>query len=98
MKKTITLSKHLFWDVDTSEYDIDKYNVWTIQRVLEYGEMSDWKQILDYFGLQHIVDACKRMRTLDPRALAYICLLSNTKEEDYRCYHTRQLNHTLWNS
>lgn len=92
------LSPHLFWDVDTNDYDIDKHKTWTIQRVLEYGELSDWRLILHYYGLQEIGKACKRMRTLDPRCLSFICLLTNTRKEEYRCYNIGQSLPTLWNS
>ncbi len=40
----------------------------------------------------------KRLRTLDPLALSFICMLSDTNKEDYRCYQFRQSNPTLWNS
>lgn len=77
---------------------MDKVPGQIIQRVLEYGEWSDWKLILDYYGLDHIVDVCKRLRTLDPVCLSYICTISHTNKEDYRCYRIRQSNPTLWNS
>ena len=95
---TDTLSPYLLWDVDKDGFDVDKYPVWTIQRVLEYGDMADWNFIQSHFGIERISEACKTMRTLDPKALSFICLLSNTRKEDYRCYHIRQSNPTLWNS
>lgn len=101
MAKDVTadkFSEHLFWDINVDEYDIDKYPEWTIQRVLEFGNLSDWKLIYHYFGIERIAQACMKLRTLDRKALNYICLLSNTKKEDYRCYHIRQSNPTLWNS
>lgn len=93
--KPSQLSQHLFWDVDREQYDADKYPAWTVQRILEYGNLSDWRLILDYYGLDRIVDICKSLRTLMPEALSYICLISNTKKEDYRCYHTSQSSPTL---
>lgn len=92
------LSTYLFWDIDQSHYDMDEYPSWTIQRVLEYGQMSDWNYILSYYGLNNIVETCKTMRSLDPRALSFIYLISNTKKEEYRCYTTKLSNPTLWNS
>ncbi len=69
-----------------------------IQRVLEHGQMNDWRLINQYYGLDKIVEECKQMRTLDPVCLAFITTISNTKEEDYRCYHFRQSFPTPWNS
>ena len=92
------LSKHLFWDIDVNNTDMDEYPAYFIQRVLEYGNMDDWRFIRDYYGLDKIVDVCKKLRTLDPVCLSYICAISHTNKEDYRCYHFKQSNPTLWNS
>lgn len=92
------LSKILFWDINMENADLDKYPAHFIQRVLEYGNMEDWRLIRNYYGLNKIVDTCKKMRSLDPVCLSYICAISHTKKEDYRCYHFKQSNQTLWNS
>lgn len=91
-------TKNLFWDVDPKELSMDKYPAYIIQRTLEYGQMNDWRIIWRYYGLDKIVEECKRMRTLDPVCLSFICTISHTKKEDYRCYHFRQSCPTHWNS
>ncbi len=91
-------STNLFWDMDYAQIDLDKYPGHIIQRVLEYGEWNDWCIIRSYYGLDKIVECCQRLRTLDPRALSYICCISHTKPESYRCYTFAQSNPTLWNS
>lgn len=92
------LSSHLFWDIDLAQADMDRAPAQIVQRVLEYGELSDWCLIRDYYGLDKIVEVCKQLRTLDPVCLSYICAISQTRKEDYRCYCTRQSNPTPWNS
>jgi len=92
------LSDILFWDVDKAEADMDMYPAFIIQRVLEYGNLDDWRLIRSYYGLDKIVQECKQMRTLDAKCLSYICTISQTNQEDYRCFHTRQLNPIRWNS
>ena len=89
---------NLFWDVRLSDLKMDENKGYIIQRVLEYGEMNDWLLINRYYGLDKIVEECKKLRTLNPVCLAFICTISHTKEEDYRCYHFRQSCPTLWNS
>ena len=78
--------------------NMDKAPGQIVQRVLEYGEWKDWKLILDYYGFNKIVEVCKQLRTLDPIYLSYIYCISDTRKEDYRCYHIRLLNPTPWNS
>ena len=48
------LSPVLFWDVDKSQLDMDTYPSFFVQRVLEYGQWSDWNIILKYYGLEKI--------------------------------------------
>lgn len=92
------LSKMLFWDIDTDCLNMDSCPSQIIQRVLEYGTLEDWFIIRNYYGLDKIVEVCRKLRTLDTIALSFICTISHTDKETYRCYHTRQLSHTLWNS
>ena len=84
------LSPVLFWDIDKSQTDMDKYPSFFVQRVLEYGNWNDWKLLLSYYGKDKIVEVCKRLRSLDPIPLSYICAISNTKKEEYRCYRMKQ--------
>lgn len=93
----LKLSPHLFWDIDKDKADMDTCPAQIIQRVLEYGSLKDWHLIYSYYGLDKIVSVCKSLRSLDPIALSYICCISNTKKEEYRCYHIRLSNPTLWN-
>ena len=88
------MSQVLFWDIDMNEADMDKYPAHFIQRVLEYGTMDDWRLLRSYYGLPKIVEECKQLRTLDPVCLSYICAISHTNPEEYRCYHFRQSNPT----
>lgn len=92
------MSTHLFWDVDITKIDMDVYPAYIIQRVLEYGLLEDWYIIRSYYGLDKIVSVCKFLRSLDRKALAYICCISNTSKEEYRCYHESLRNPTIWNT
>ena len=92
------LNQRLFWDIDPKKFDIDRNAAWIIQRVLEFGTMKDWEIIKDHFGIDGIVSYAQHFRTLDPVALSFLCLISGTKKEDYRCYHFAQLFPTPWNS
>lgn len=92
------LSEHLFWDVIREEVDMEKHALFITQRVLEYGTLEDWHLLRSYYGIEHIVEMCKSMRALDPVCLSFICAISQSKKEDFRCYHTRLSNPTPWNS
>ena len=49
------LSPVLFWDIDKSQADMDKYPSFFVQRVLEYGNWNDWQLLLSYYGKDQIV-------------------------------------------
>ena len=77
--------------------DAETQSASLIQRVLEYGQLSDWTLTRNYYGLDRIVSDCKKLRTLNPKALSFICAISNTNKQDYRCYNFAQSFPTLWN-
>ena len=91
-------SHNLFWDADVSQMSMDAHSAYIIQRVMEFGQINDWRLINHYYGLERITEECKKMRTLDPVCLSFICTISHTKKEDYRCYQYRQSCPTPWNS
>ena len=92
------LSPVCFWDIDKEKFDPDQYPAHIISRVLEYGTTDDWRLIKSYYGMDKIVEVFKKIRTLDVFSLSFICAMSGTNKEDYRCYHIKQSNPTLWNS
>ncbi|NJN77776.1 MAG: hypothetical protein HC803_05130 [Saprospiraceae bacterium] len=64
-KNTVhNLSPHLFWDVDVNEVDLDNHAAFILERVMRYGQLSDWilikknirlgKNQNDCFGNQRI--------------------------------------------
>ena len=85
-------SDYIFWDVERNSIDLASNAPFVIQRVLEYGQIGDWKLLLGYYGLDKIVRVSKRLRTLEPRALSFISTVSQTPVEQFRCYNTRQSN------
>ena len=92
------MSQHLFWDVDVDDLDFDTHKAYIVQRVLEYGLLEDWKLLKHQMGVAEIAEVCKTLRTLDPKALAFISLISKIPKTQFRCYTTKQSNPTLWNS
>ena len=86
----IPFTPNLFWDIDAQDFGMERCPAQIVQRVLEYGQMNDWDIIRKYYGIPRVAEICKGLRTLDPRALAFITCISHTNKEDYRCYHIAQ--------
>lgn len=93
MNQTIhNLSQYIFWDCDRDTISVTDNAPFIIQRVLSYGQIEDWNIIKQTYGLDYIVDKCKKMRVLPPQAVSFLCCLSGAKKEDFRCYTTKQSN------
>jgi hypothetical protein len=53
------LSKQAFWDVDFDSLDYQKEANWIIERVFEWGKLSDLKILIRYYGNKKCADALK---------------------------------------
>lgn len=84
------LSPACFWDIDRESFDMDKYPAFIIARVLEVGNVQDWKLLLNYYGIDKIAKECMTLRYMHPRDLAFVTAMSGTNKEDYRCYQNKQ--------
>jgi len=88
----------LFWDVDRETVDVHAHKRWLIARVLGYGRLKDWKALRDLYSLGEIVDTAQSLRSLDAKAVAFLCVVGRVPKESFRCYTLMQSNPTHWNS
>ena len=91
-----SFSEYLFWDVNRDDVDPEKNAPFLVQRVLEYGQLSDWDLLNALYGLDKITEITKNLRSLDPRALSFISVISSIPKEQFRCYTTRQSSRKHW--
>lgn len=87
-------SAHLFWDTD--EVDPERNAVWLCQRVLEYGELSDWRALIQLYGKPRIRNAVQQMRTLRDKPRNFACCVLNLDESTLRCYKNKQSQNHSW--
>lgn len=92
-----SFSPNLFWDVNVSLLDMKKNNRFIIQRVLEYGTLSDWKIIKNCYGINQITKEMQKVRVLDNASLSFISTIANIKKETFRCYTLKQSQPPHWN-
>ncbi len=88
-------SEYLFWDVRKDSIDLDTNESYVIKRVLEFGQMNDWYQLVSRYGLERIVRVTQRLRTLDPKALSFISCISSTSKKTFRCFTSKPSTQTL---
>ena len=70
-------STYLFWDVKREDLDMEKHSRYIIKRVLEYGMLLDWKMVLQYYGLDRIVELAKTFRRASGSSLS-LCYISHS--------------------
>ena len=97
-KKTMmnALSPTLFWDVDRTTIEYTLHAPYIIERVLNMGTMEDFNIIKSYYGKTKLKQVAMQLRYMDDRLLHFCSVYFKTPLADFRCYTTKQLNHTHW--
>ena len=90
-------SKHLFWDVNRDNLDLETNKVYIIKQVIEYGLIEDWLYIHRYYGINNIAEVTQTFRDLEPKALSFISFLSKTPLNKFKCYTWKQSAPPHWN-
>lgn len=101
MNSEITIndfSQHLFWDVDLSTFDLDKYKEFMVGRVVEYGKREDWELLKSLYGKEKIKEISLNLRSLDAVSLSFLATIFRIDKTEFRCYRHRQLVQNYWNS
>jgi len=92
------LSQWLFWDIDLSELNPEKHAGQIIEKVLTRGDITDWHEIREYYGLKRIAAEAKQLRYLDEITLNFVSQLFNIPKEEFRCYNMMQSHPGPWKS
>jgi hypothetical protein len=77
--------------------DFTVHKKFIVQRILEYGLLSDWIAIAGYYGKDELVKIALTLRNLDNRALAFMSAYAAIPKEEFKCYTTKQLTPPHWN-
>ena len=90
------LSPALFWDVDRDAIDETAHSGFIVQRVVERGTLDDWKNLRTAMGLPVVVAAAQKLRSLDPKALAFLCAVGHVSEDSFRCSTSKPFSPKHW--
>ncbi len=93
---TGAFSKNLFWDVDPASLDAGKHKKYIVARVLESGTIADWRLLCRRFTLPGIVRIAQTLRCMDPKALAFLCVVGHVSRESFRCCTSKPSTATHW--
>lgn len=90
------LNKRIFWDTDFSKIDYDKSYQSVIERVFERGDVSDIREIRRYYGDEVIKNSLTKAKWLRYDIFVFSKNLFDLKNEDFRCFNSRQLSEIPW--
>ena len=89
-------SENLFWDVDSSQLDLQRNKKYVVQRVLERGSIDDLRLAFEIYGMSGVVATAKTLRTLEPKALSFVACIANEPKDNFRCYTRKQSSQAPW--
>jgi hypothetical protein len=92
-----SFSKNLFWDTNPVELDMEIHAKYIIERVLDYGNWNDWLLIYKYYGLERLKAFATEIKNLFPESLSFIATVTQTPEDQFRCYTQIHSNNPHWN-
>ncbi|RIH63251.1 hypothetical protein D1164_20580 [Mariniphaga sediminis] len=90
------LSKHLFWDTDPNTIHPEKHSKYIISNVLQYGNYSDWKTLVAYYGLEQIVKTAQTIKNLDKRTASFLSVMGDIPKTNFQCYSTTPSSLKHW--
>ena len=68
--KPIKFRRSLFWDINPKNLDPDKYPDYIIERILDFGEIKEFKWMAHYYPAEKIKDVMRHSRVVSDRAKA----------------------------
>lgn len=92
------LSPNMFWDTPIEHIDPLKHSGWIVERVMNYGQLKDWRIIQRWYGKKGLSSIVTELRALDAVSVSFLCVVLKLNPEDFRCYVERQSKPNLWTS
>ncbi len=84
------LNSLLFWDTDTSLIDWQSQADSIIVRVLERGNLDDFREIRKFYGDETIIKAALKARYLFDRTLSFVSFFFELPKTSFECYKNKQ--------
>lgn len=75
----------LFWDVEIQKLDYGEKSEFIIGRVLDFGNLEEWKMILDFYGLSKIKAVAREHIFSDIRSANFWSLILIIPFKNLRC-------------
>ena len=75
---TLPVSPHLLWEYDLATFDFERSRFLVIERVIERGNLQDWRTIYAAYGKEAILATAAGSKQLSDRDKAFTKLFINS--------------------
>ncbi|MCF8224911.1 MAG: hypothetical protein K9J30_03430 [Bacteroidales bacterium] len=72
----------LFWDIPIKNINLKKNKRLIIERIFSRGNLSEFKQIINYYDEQEILEELKKIKSFDKKTLNFINKIYNINLKD----------------
>ena len=87
----------LFWDLDKDRLSEETHRRIIIERVLNLGNLSEFREIVKFYGLEMIRKEICQAGESDPKTIAFIESFLKVNKEKLRCYNKQRSIPSFWN-
>jgi len=96
--RSLKLRESLFWDVNISDIDAEKFKHLIIERVISRGNLQEFKQLVKFYSIDELKRVVVKIGYLDGRTLNFISTYLDIPKKEFLCYRKRQSAPAYWNS
>lgn len=86
------LAKRIFWDTNFENLDYDKNYRSIIERVFDWGDIDDIRQVRRYYGDEKVIEALTTAKYLFDETIHFCSAIFEIPKEKFRCYTLKQFN------
>jgi hypothetical protein len=76
----------LLWDVKIENFDFTGNRQLVIERACSLGNLSDFKEIIRFYGMDIIKMELVKSASLDPKTLNFFSQIFNIPLKEFKCY------------
>lgn len=92
----LSLSPHLFWDVNRDTINPQAHKRYIINRILSRGTITDFRALLDYYDLEVIIEEIKEIRSMDNKTANFAAIYFSIPKQEMQCYTWEQSRKRHW--
>jgi hypothetical protein len=90
------IRKEIFWDIDVQLLDAKKNKQLIIERVLCFGNVSEFKAIEKLYSNRSLKSTIGKIGYLDPKTFEFVLSYYHLKKKNLTCYIKKQLHQQHW--